>query len=271
MAAPLICSPHLSDLGTLVVSSEVPGMEGSNLLSKQPFNKWRTQDLSGIYLTMDKGSAQAVGLVFLGFTNATSAGQARVRGADSEANLTAAPTYDSGLVDIWLKTDLDDRGLPYHFLHILPTTQTLRWWRIDITDAANADGYFEAGRLYIVNPWQPSRGIQFAYQPPGPVPRSEQQESIGGNTFVTVREAGEYSEFSFRFSDLTAEKTEVSDNVRVLDRIRGDSKDILVVLEPDQTDFLMDNIIYGVAQNLRGAYSPSYRIIEKRYQIKALQ
>ena len=263
----IIASPEAGDLGTLTTGNELTNMPASNLLRDQPWDIWRTSDLANMSLIVDLGSVKGIGLVWLGFTNSSSTGQFRVRGATSEANLTASPGYDSGLLDIWEYTDMEERGFEsFHATLILPSIQNFQWWRVDVTDNANVDGYFQAGRLIISEIWTPSRGIQFGYRPPGVIGRSQLQESDQANLYVNKKKSGIESEFVFRFDD--SEINEVDTEIAPLDRKRGDRTSILFILQSQVTGRIPENTIYGVQQPMRASFSPTYRVFEKRYSIK---
>lgn len=264
-----IANPAVGDSGALTASDELSNMAASNLQLSQPFFVWRTSGLSSLYLSLDLLSAQSVGLAWLGFTNASQNGQWRVRGDSVQANLTVSPAYDSGLVDIWEYSDMTDRGFTkFHATHVLSSVQSLRYWRFDISDAGNTDGYFQAGRLIVCNPWTPSRGIQFGFRPPALVGRSIIREAVSADYFVNRRAAGKMAEFTIRFTDAAAEVTEVYSSLVALDRLRGDRSDALYWLDTEDTDHIAENQIYGHQMNMIGASSPTFRLYEKRYQIK---
>lgn len=70
--------------------------------------------------------------------------------------------YDSGMVDAWdadwvAATTADERDGVRPCSLIVPTSaQSYRYWRIDLSDSANADGYLEVGRAFAGSSWQPT-------------------------------------------------------------------------------------------------------------------
>lgn len=92
----ILASPALSDAATITGSTAASGAPLSYLQRMQPGEVWQSSSLSSVYMEADLGSAKEIDLVALLFNNATSEGLWRIRAATSQANLTAAPTYDSG-------------------------------------------------------------------------------------------------------------------------------------------------------------------------------
>jgi len=266
MGKPLFANPTFSDAADLTASSEVGGMEVGHLQTIQPTDIFRTTGTTE-YVVADLLSAKSITLVWLGFTNLTSAATWRIRGATSEANLTGAPGYDSGSLTFWPRNDLDDLGYErFHGFHVLPSVQTFRYWRIDLVDVGNTDGYLQAGRLYIANPWEPSRGKGFQWNPPGILPRSTSAQSMGGQTYLNEKPPRTVASLTIRMTD----EDDAFENASVLDRLRRDSRDILIIFDPDNVDRLMDWTIYGVMEQGRGVAAPGYGIWQKQWQIVSL-
>lgn len=104
-------------------------------------HRYRSQALeSPNTITIDLGSAQEVQALILYDHNLTS-------GTTLSIDADDADTFDS------------DGGSPQFtesitwnsekILHYLSTATTRRYWRLNITDAANSDGYIEIGELYL--------------------------------------------------------------------------------------------------------------------------
>ena len=78
-------------------------------------------------------------------TNAT----VRVRGDDNSD--MSSPAYDSGVVGVYEHTD--------YAISFAPTY--VRYWRIDIVDTVNPDGYIEIGRLFLGSRFRPSINVEY--------------------------------------------------------------------------------------------------------------
>lgn len=118
---------------------------------------------------VDLGVARPVRIMGVVGHNLGLAATQRWRGATSQANLTAAPGYDSGAEAVWRGTDTpdlntDEAGEPIHrpvALSVAAADQSWRWWRLDIADTGNAAGYVELGYLMLWAAWQPSRNFSY--------------------------------------------------------------------------------------------------------------
>lgn len=112
----------------------------------------------------------------------------------------------------------------YHF----EETIVAKYWKAELTDAANPDGYFELGRNFNGMYWEPARGIEWDYILT-PLDETESSFSEGGQKFSDIKPK--------RYQvELTLKK--VDDNEKywsLIDMLRrwGKRKSILMSLFPD--------------------------------------
>lgn len=267
----VIATPKLSDAGTITAGSEAAAMPASNLLRQQPGDRWRAEDLSSAWLQLDLGSATAINLIWLGYTNASSAATWRIRAASTEAGLTGgSPGYDSGALDHWPTTGLDDwlstyPGFTHAYKWLGTSAQTFRYWRIDISDSANADGYYQAGRLYLANAWQPTRNIAYGWNVGWADPSDTVRAASGAGFSNRLRR---YRELRFSLPFLSED--EMYSNAAAIDRLRGASGDMLVIPKPETPARFMDQAIYGLSRDLRPIVQARTSIFQKPYLIEEL-
>jgi len=265
MANAILATPALSDAGLLTAGSEETTLPGINLQNAQPSKKWRTTSLSNIYVEIDLTAAKEINLVALIGHNGSSTGTWRVRAATSQANLTAAPGYDSGSVSLFATTKPTGWTELPTILWLGSSTQTYRWWRFDVTDASNTDGYFQAGRLYVSFAWQPTVNIQYngaiAWIDPSPV-----GQSVGGQMYPTPRALRRVIEFSFDFLD----EDEMMNNAFEIDRLRGSSGDVLFIRDPAATTHLHRNTIYGLIRDLQPIINTTFGVFTKPFRIEEM-
>ena len=113
--------------------------------------------------------------------------------------------------------------------------------RFEIADSTNTDGYLQAGRLIEVPAYQPTmnyaNGVEFEF-----VDESRVTKSRGGQTFVD-----EVEKFRrMRFYLINLPEDEIFGNVfNSLDRIKGISKDVLVIPQPSEPTTWITQNIYG--------------------------
>lgn len=187
MANILLAWKNKADNGTLSSGSWQASLPLTNLQSTKLSKKARSTDatLANTKFDIDLGAVQPVQNVSIVSTNFTTDALVRVRG--SSDNTFATSEYDSGWIDafpslytpgtllwgvdpVWTGKPAQEDVDRYtkNFIHILPSMQILRYWRIELDDTANADGFVDIGRLFIGPTWTPSRnyshGSQFTYE-----------------------------------------------------------------------------------------------------------
>ena len=198
-----------------------------------PHRPYVSSSASDTYLVIDLGASTAVRLLFLGYTNLTSAATYRLRAASSEANLTSAPSEDTGV----LAFDAQGDSAP-HLLHLLPSAWTYRYWRVDI---ANAGG-FSAGRLYLANPWQARVNMDYGAAW-GINDRSVIKRSSGGVPYVNAKTITR----TFTCTLAHQSEAEARGFLYRLYLARGEHRDVLVCSNPASA-YLRDETIYGLLE-----------------------
>ena len=259
----IIADSALSDAATLTAGSEAAGMPVGNLQTFQPSEKWRATNLAAAYVEADLGAAQPLDLIALLYTNTTSAATWRIRGATTQANLTAAPGYDSGAITAWPQSGLDDWDFVHVFKWLGASPQTFRWWRVDLTDAANPDGHLQAGRLYLSDAWQPARNLQYGWSI-GFADDSIKRRATGGQSWVTARGKRRVLDFTLGFLS----EAEMYDNAFDIDRRRGEHADVLAIRDPDDTAHVHRQMVYGLIDGLKPIVNPNFNLFEKSYRIE---
>lgn len=258
MGNPVIASPAFVDAATLTAGSEAAGMEVEYLQTDQPSERWRSAGLSNLYIEVDLGAAQAINALILHDHNLTSAATWRIRGATSQANLTAAPGYDTGatFISVWPATGrpvtAGAKGWagPLFSMHWLldggPGAQTYRWWRIDLADAANPDGYVEAGRLIVDDAWQSSEAMEYDWSLT-PLDDSPKERTEGGQIYPTPRPRSWRLAFTLSFLD----EDEAYDNALAIAHGHGVSKPLFILRDPEATKHLHKQFVYGLVADLQ--------------------
>lgn len=266
MSNMVLATPVLSDAASLVASDELASLPVLNLQDPQPSSVWRTGALGGVYLEIDLGEVRTVNLLALLFSNLGPAARWQVRAAATASGLTSAPNYDSGSVAVWpASSDLTAHGYANAVLWLGEQPQSQRWWRIDLEDAGNSDGYLEAGRLYIADAWQPSMNVQPGYSA-GFVDETVQKVSAAGTLHAVARKPRRQGRFTLSFFD----EAEMKGRAFTLDQTRGRGGDVLFMLDPDPGPFRQHDTIYGLLSELGPITLPSQGVFQKRYQIEEM-
>lgn len=301
-ASVIIAVPDWSDAATITASDAISAGPVTNLQKMQPTDVWQTAGLSSVYIECDRGSSQPINLVSLLYTNATADAVWRIRMANSQAELITAPIYDGPLVGgpaavgyllnedgsyvlnedgskiilddgggasigggattLWASATLDTRR---HAFAWLPNTISARWVRIDVSDPANSEGCFRAGRLYISNAWQPTRNVQYGVSI-GFIDPSKKDRTTGSQTLITPRPKIPVAKFNLAFLS----EDEMLDNEYELQRTRGASSDLLIVFDPNQDTHRHKKIFYGLGDGGNRITNTNFNLFEVNYEVEAL-
>lgn len=125
---------------TITQSSEVAGRLADNVLTSTPGKSWATTGDSSEWIVFDLGSATAITTFFINQHNFTSAATVTLEAHTSDS--WGAPSYSQVLT---VATDADGEVLPCVCFYL---SETYRYWRLTIADAANPDGRIEIGNIY---------------------------------------------------------------------------------------------------------------------------
>ena len=273
MAAPFFGRFATFDAATIdSKSDEVATLPVSNLQNIQPGKVWRADSgLDKVWVVLDLGSAVAVNLVGLLATNVSSAATLRVMADATLATVQgAAPIgpfgYDSGTINATPKRDLPADWGPGPVLHFPSTAQTFRYWRIELHDSGNADGYVQAGRGIIDAAWQPARNVQhgWSWRTSDESPRVT---SVGGQTFFDVRAKRRFQEGDLKFLD----GSDMFDAGAELMRGLGTSHDVVLVADPSLSGRrLAQQTIHGVFEDLEPVVNRVADVYDWRFRIREI-
>lgn len=157
-------------------------------------------------------------------------------------------TYDTGWSDVWpagvvpqalLEWEDDNfwlgtlsqqarAGFQSPFIYRLPSPVSYRYWRVEVLDTTNTDGYVHIGRLFMALGWQPtinfSYGAALGYQDPTPV-----DTSLSGAEYFDMR--SKYRVFTFQLEYIS--DTEAYGYALELQRLAGISGEVLVIPDTD--------------------------------------
>lgn len=169
-------------------------------------------------LNIDQGASSpvAIGCLALVVHNMSVSATVRIRGDDAAD--FATPVYDSGWLNVWpagiIPQDLleweDDNfwlgtisqnaiaGYRAPYTHYPATAQPLRYWRIEISDTSNTDGWVQVGRVFLGKVWAPAYnmayGMTFGY-----TDATALETSLTGEEFFDVRTRFRTHKFDLSF------------------------------------------------------------------------
>jgi hypothetical protein len=176
MGLPLIGYPNRADDATLSGGSWEVALPAANVQDADLGIVARSTDATAAStrIDLDLTAAYPIRLVMVYLPNATLSATVRLY-ADDEATFTAPP-YDPGAENVYPTTffpasteyygedvsssamtqEMWDEGLRYPYIHIPASDQNYRYWRVDIDDNTNSDGYVDVGRVWISTAYRPS-------------------------------------------------------------------------------------------------------------------
>jgi len=143
-------------------------------------NAFRFDDLTGGYIDIDLGSAKDVSTVGI-IGNVSLTGTITLKGNSTES--WAAPAVEESVT-------IANRNLLHYF-----TSANYRYWRIEITDASNPDGYIEINKVFLGEYVQlPGVSTDYSFDDGS---LSDRQFSPTGQPFSVVRPQRLRLDFTF--------------------------------------------------------------------------
>lgn len=244
MANIFLAWQNRTDEGILSGGSWLSILPLTNLQNRQVQKVTRSNGVTAAAtkFDIDLGQARSIGVVGLIVHNISVTGTVRITASDSAAFTTLY--YDSGAVAAWpsgvIPTDLleweDDNfwlgtlsqqaraGYQSPYILKLSSVQNMRYWRVEIVDTSNSDGYVQIGRLFMARGWTPnvnySYGSSLGFQDPTPV-----DTSLSGAEYFDIR--SKYRVMNFTLPYIT--DTEAYSYALDLQRLAGVSGEILVM------------------------------------------
>ena len=242
--------PNRVEEGTLSGGGWMSSLPLSNVKDRVIAHVARSNGLltSDCQFDVDLTQLRWIGALGLMGHNLTVAAKVRLRGADSQANLTAAPAYDSGWVSVWpsgvipqelleweddnfwLGTLTSEQRAAYNtpFVHTFGRTSQ-RWWRVEIDDTGNSAGYVQIGRLFLSDIWTTSYNYSYGSEI-SVEDRSGVEESQGGVEYFDSQ--AKYRTFRVNLDWLS--ETEAYSRMLEIQRMLGVRGELLVI--PDSSD-----------------------------------
>jgi len=267
MANIIICEPSLSDNAALYgIGSAKTETPATNMQKMQPKIIWETTGVTtGLTVfSVDLGTSPSYDTFSLLFTNATTA---------ATWTISTSIFPSSGFSDILTGATLRAAGQTNHtrphafYKH--GSTLTNRYVKIQITDTSNPAGYIRVGRLYICKAYQPTRnadfGLSFGFEDLA----SEGVITLTGETLYRREDPIPTLNFSMRAYG-TAGWTEVQANLFELFRLRGGSRDIMIVVDPADSSYVGRLIHYGTLKSRLAIQAPQYGVYQTDYQLVGL-
>lgn len=248
---------NLADTAGISASSFAQLTPPTLLQNPHVARKWRAPAGDTAHLTIDLLGARLLDCVALMGLNLTAAGLTRIR-----ASLLDTSAVDGAVYDSDPSGQIAGRVSSRYpaLIHLLPTTVTARYLRIDLSEPGAA--YVEAGRLFAGATEQFAFNFAYGWNR-GWTDRSRTTESRGGQTYVD-------RDNSYRTLDLTFETLSPGQRyglVEDIDQFNGKHTDVLIITDPT-SDALGRDSIWGLLEDVTPVSQPFHDSFAKTYRIK---
>lgn len=215
----------------------------TNIQDPRPTKKARSNGLSAsnTLMNIDLGASYAIRDIAITHTNLSSAAQYKITWY-SDAFTTAAGNTGWLLIPGYPSTDPDEIGAA--IFYIASATVTYRYWKIELDDTANADGYVEVGRVFLPLTYAPS--INYGDDnADGMQANTPRQNALGGTGYFSRRKPARTFRFGF-------DRTDESEMVtwRAIRKICNLNKQVVVIPDPADTSYLNDTCFVGTLAQL---------------------
>jgi hypothetical protein len=234
----------IDDAVSLTASEEVSTFEVENLTDPLGTSRWRSTGTTP-FIIVQFAVAQSIDFWGIFYSNAVSTDTARLRQADTQANLTAAPTKDV-TDNVWPSYPspgtADLSAFPFvHQRSTVTSPVSSLWARIDFNFGSNPAGFVEAGGLFLDSRFTPEFQQAFGWQQRPSVRALHQVKLSGGGT---GRGGGTFKEdVNLIFSHMT--ESEVLGSLNPILRNRKRTTPVAAILVENESTFPMDFIKYG--------------------------
>lgn len=210
----------------------------------------------------------------------------RIRGSD--VSNFATNTYDSGTLNVWealydtidLEWEDDNYwdGKPsqeyltqiretsnLNFIHILPSVTPARYWRVEISDTGNSDGYVEIGRVFIASQWQVTNNIMYGASL-GYETQTSVDSTLDGTEYFDVRKS--YRMFKFELESYNY--NEGHSKLLDISRQIGVDKEVFVIPDPDDVVNMTRRAFLGRLNSLSPITYPYFSTNSAGYEVKEI-
>ncbi|WP_374139376.1 hypothetical protein [Sphingomonas sp.] len=223
---------------------------------------WKSSGNSNLWVRGDFGTAKAIDFVSMMGANALAGTQIRVRLGDSQAEVDGSVEgYDSGTVNFIAPAVTRQDGI-YHSHLELPSTQTRRWWRIDISGHT---GDFSASMLVMGLKVRPSRYYETNWTISN---RDLGSLQFGRNGVPGITTGAKLRALNYKLAWLTEAEAETM--IAPLDDLTGRTTPMYLCFDPETTVYRQRRTFFGWNEEQPSLGKIGFNRFERTYQILSL-
>jgi hypothetical protein len=284
----IVCHPNRIDGATLSGGAWVESLPLHNIQDRAFARVARTIDLAALstwfVITFDR--QRAIRAIAIIAHNITTGGRIRIRASNTpdfsvviydetrDAWPAASADWDINTLEwendnYWLGSysQEDTEGQTPISQRVLPSAVQARYWRIDIIDRANPDGFIDIGRVFIgdvfVNP-----GINYSYGASlGYEDATTVQTALSGAEFFDPREPLRVARFQLAHLDQYEAFTQALE----LTRRAGVWREVLLILDPTDALFGAVTCFIGRLRQLNPLEQAAWQTNSMAFEVKELR
>lgn len=263
----LLATPIISDNAVITGSVTAGSLPIDNLKTSPIGHVARFSTPSSVII--QAVISKPINLIAVLGHNGSTTGTSRVVAADTLAGLDTTPDYDSGLLPIrsnqpdYTGSNIDGGLDTNHFILFLPVALNHQYWRVELSDPSVS--YLDVGRFYLSNAWQPETNMDYGVAQ-GFIDPSIINRTVSGRIVPRQRPKYRYVDFQLSF----ASEQEIYDNAFEIDRLRGMTKDVLFINDPDNLPMIQKRSVYGTMQSLPPIVNSHFALFEKSFRIEEI-
>jgi hypothetical protein len=227
-------------------------------------------------------STRTISVLALCRHNLSGAATWRIR-AYSDAGLTDL-LYDSGVNEVWQALygqdqlewhndnfwsgqilDEDLEGHYWNAIHVLPASVSARYWKVEVSDSTNYDGYVQAGRVFLSEAWVPTYNMSYGANI-GYNSRTEVEEAWDGSEYFDIKAPYRVVQFSLEYLQHEEAMTRALD----IQRVAGTHSEVLFVWDPEDVQQLIRRSFLGRLRELNPIEQPYHNAYQTSFVIKEL-
>jgi len=249
---------------TITCSTERAAFPAANLLEEDPSLTLRTDDVTGAKeIVADCGVARAVDLAALPLTNLTEAATTAFYGSANGTDWTEISGTWGGLQDS-RPNGGERRNM---LLFLCDETETYRYWKWSLTDAANADGFIEAAFALLAPAVQTAIAQEYGSYEVGTVSTDDVRRTPGG---AQHRYAGGRAHVVALKYEWLSETEAMETFVEGLDYALGATGSIVLVLEPNDEANWWRQAFWCFVAETESASHPHWQQWSKSYTFEEI-
>lgn len=160
-------------------------------------------------------------------------------------------------------TEEQAEGYPMPVVHVFTTAVTARYWRFEIDDTGNADGYVDIARLFLASGYQPTYNIPVGASL-GWETDTSVERSLGGAEFYDERQVRRATQFVL---DVIPNDESLSGPFEMTRQL-GISKQLLFVMDPDDTANLHRRTFLATMRRLSPLEMPYVEMNQMAFELQ---